>query len=324
MMTEHAICMACQQGPRTSIEDNAFSIRLDHPFNTDEPVLAFGVLDGVGGHAGGHIASSIGTTSISSSLTTQCISRYASSANEHPASLGISEPPEDDPSWFTEEYLLHALEMANEEIVSVAQTHAWLSQMATTAVCGVLASSRAILGWAGDSRAYLLHHDQIRQLTRDHSQIQLLIDEGLLSPAEADHHPDQHVITSYLGCRDGFTAESITCTVETGDTLLLCTDGVHDVLDQQALAQLLGETDDQGFPDLADVIVERAIEAGTTDNATALCIRVCGHPRQTHHPTRTLVGDYAALLAEMAHRHQLKEITTCNHNTKSLAVTAAS
>lgn len=304
MTHEHLISMACQQGPRGSIEDNAFSIKLDHPFNEGSPVLAFGVLDGAGGHAGGHVASAIGTTTLSSTLTSQYIGQYASGAKDPPGASGVE--------WggFAEEDLLDVLRTANEEILTVASTHDSLARMASTVVCGILSEDQVILAWAGDSRASILHRGQLRQLTRDHSQVQLLIDEGLLSPDQAQRHPDRHVITCYLGCREGFAPEAVTCNVEPGDTILLCTDGVHDVLDEQALTRLIDGTDDRAFPDLADVIVDRAIEAGTTDNATALCLRVCGHSVALDTPTNTLIGDYAQRLADTARRCQLQETCT--------------
>ena len=82
MNLNYDICIACRQGPRASIEDIAFGLTLDHPFNSDPSVMIFGVLDGVGGQAGGHIASAIGTTSLTSSLATLLISRCASRAND--------------------------------------------------------------------------------------------------------------------------------------------------------------------------------------------------------------------------------------------------
>lgn len=298
MIIDYDISMACRQGPRELIEDNAFGLKLDHPFNDGNSVMIFGVLDGVGGHAGGHIASAIGTTSLTSSLATSLVSRCASSANG---------PLDGAWNGLDEEHLAAAFTIANDEILCVARTNASLSNMASTAVCGVVTGNRLVLGWAGDSRAYRLRRGNLTQLTRDHSQVQGLIDRGLITATEAEHHPDRHVITNHLGCRGCFAPEILVSMLQDGDRLLLCTDGVHDVLVGDALTRLLNSRD---FDGLADVIVDQAIRAATTDNATALCIRVRARCLPTHQSVHTLVGDYAQNLADIVHRHQLQEIQT--------------
>jgi serine/threonine-protein phosphatase Stp1 len=121
--------------------------------------------------------------------------------------------------------------------------------------------------WAGDSRIYRLRGGVFEQLTRDHSLVQVLVDEGAITAAEAEHHPHANVITRAVGA-EGPDPEldKITDRAEPGDRFLLCTDGLNKALDDRLIARLVA-TDDP-----ARRLIDAALEYGVRDNVTAIVL----------------------------------------------------
>ena len=121
--------------------------------------------------------------------------------------------------------------------------------------------------WAGDSRGYLLRAGELARMTRDHSLVQVLVDEGVLSEAEAEHHPHANVITRAIGA-DGLPPEldKITGRAQPGDRFLLCSDGLNKALDERTIAQLTGAADP------ARRLIAAALERGVRDNVTAIVL----------------------------------------------------
>lgn len=128
--------------------------------------------------------------------------------------------------------------------------------------------------WAGDSRAYRKRGDQFAQLTRDHSLVQQLVDGGLLDPAQAEKHPDSHIVTRAVGADAKLALETVQGDLRPGDTFLLCSDGLSKVMSaaqlsdalqtedlEQAAQQLLDETLARGAPDNVSCVLVRAIKS---------------------------------------------------------------
>ncbi|MBV8915098.1 MAG: serine/threonine-protein phosphatase [Acetobacteraceae bacterium] len=121
--------------------------------------------------------------------------------------------------------------------------------------------------WAGDSRVYRLRLGQLTQLTRDHSLVQVLVDEGAISPAEADRHPHANVITRAIGAEgEPPELDKITDRADPGDRFLLCSDGLNKALDERLIARLAA-TDDP-----ARRLIDAALEYGVRDNVTAIVV----------------------------------------------------
>lgn len=121
--------------------------------------------------------------------------------------------------------------------------------------------------WAGDSRVYRLRHGQLTRLTRDHSLVQALVDQGAISEAEAERHPHANVITRAVGA-DGPEPEldKITDRAEPGDRFLLCSDGLNKALNESVIARLVGADDP------ARGLIGAALEYGVRDNVTVVVV----------------------------------------------------
>lgn len=137
----------------------------------------------------------------------------------------------------------------------------------TTLVAMVAAGGEAHICWAGDSRAYLIRTGALRQLTRDHSLVQQLLDAGLIDAPAARTHPQANVVTSALGTGVPPLIESITIPIAPGDRVLLCSDGLSRSLSEDKVAG------DVALPVLADGLIAAAMERDGSDNASLVLVR---------------------------------------------------
>lgn len=147
----------------------------------------------------------------------------------------------------------------------------------TTVVAVVVAGSRALLAHLGDSRAYLFRDDRVKQLTRDHSVIQDLIDAGKVSPEEAEHHPARATLTRHVAMLPRPLPDSAAVDLLPGDRILLTSDGLHGVLDDPLLAEIL--TSHPEPADACTAMIDAANEAGGPDNITAVIVDFSGDDR---------------------------------------------
>ena len=167
-----------------------------------------------------------------------------------------------------EAFLRRAMVEANRQVFQRASQEEALAGMGTTAVCALVRGGRAFLCHAGDSRAYLYREGRLTQLTHDHSYVQELVDCGTITPEEAEHHPQKNIITRALGVDYRLDPDTTSLTLHPGDRLLLCSDGLTNLVPQPALEKLLAGR--QIFYELPDRLIEAANAAGGTDNITAL------------------------------------------------------
>ena len=202
------------------------------------------VADGMGGHAGGDVASSIAVAEVA-------------------ALDGESLGPD------AVRHLEDALASARDTIRHRAAENPELSGMGTTVTAVLRSGRRLVLAHIGDSRAYLLHDGRLTQVTRDHTFVQSLLDEGRITAEEAEHHPQRSVIIRVLGDFDG--AGDVDTSVReaaVGDRWLLCSDGLSGVVSEETLAEVLSELRDPGG--CADRLLELALKAGAPDNVTCV------------------------------------------------------
>jgi protein phosphatase/serine/threonine-protein phosphatase Stp1 len=126
--------------------------------------------------------------------------------------------------------------------------------------------------WAGDSRAYLLRDGVLRRLTRDHSLVQDMVDNGSLTEAESEGHPRANVITRAVGAGEAeLILDKSTGEVRPGDKFMLCTDGLTKTLSEPELMDLLLQP---ALPSPAERLIEAALSQQARDNVTALTIDV--------------------------------------------------
>lgn len=207
-----------------------------------EPNGLWAVADGMGGHEGGEWASA------------KIVEKL--DALELPRDLEASCALVKD-----------AIERANRAILLEAQRRG--RQMGSTVVTILVEGERYAVLWVGDSRAYLLRDGALKQLSRDHSQVQEMVDRGIMRPEEAVGHPMSHILSRAVGVREEVQVDTVTGDVLPGDVFLLCSDGLHGYVGEADIARLLA----RGAPDAAtEQLVELTLANGAPDNVTVVAI----------------------------------------------------
>lgn len=139
--------------------------------------------------------------------------------------------------------------------------------MGTTAVCALVQRGVAHIVHVGDSRAYLRRGRRMIQLTKDHSMVQQLLESGQITPEEAEKHPRKNLITRAVGVNESVQADYTCCPLAEGDILLLCSDGLSNLVSEEEMEQIITNT---SFFDVPDRLVQLALRAGGQDNITVL------------------------------------------------------
>ena len=171
------------------------------------------------------------------------------------------------------EDLHHAVEAANRAVHRESAAHPELSGMGTTCTAVVLRGADAYLAHVGDSRAYLIQDGRIRQLTRDHSLVAQLVRDGQLTPEQAKVDPRRNVVTRSVGVGPHveIDAEPVPVMLRAGDTVLVCSDGLHGVVADEELKAAASNADlAQGCADA----IRLANQRGGPDNITVVLARV--------------------------------------------------
>jgi PPM family protein phosphatase len=169
--------------------------------------------------------------------------------------------------------LRRAMEAANEAIVEEGRQMPSRKRMGTTAVVALQLDGKVIVGSLGDSRAYLIRDQRVEQVTVDHSVAQSLVSSGAMTEAEARESPWQHVLHKFLGCAEMSDGADIRpLTPQSGDRLLLATDGLTNLVTDEDLIEGSRWKDVQAW---ADYLVDLALRRGSKDNVT--CIVVAFH-----------------------------------------------
>lgn len=210
------------------------------------------VCDGMGGAAGGQVAS---TTAVETVLD----------------ELKRSLRQEMDETQLMQA-VLYAIACANDAIHRCADEKEELSRMGTTLVCAICRpTGEALLCNIGDSRGYHLSGDGIKQITRDHSVVEHMVERGELTHAQARRHPNRNLITRALGPDETAQADTFTITLQEGEFLLLCTDGlVNTVSEQEMLFEVIHESDLEGC---LGRLLQIAQDNGAPDNVTAVLMK---------------------------------------------------
>ncbi|MGB6555601.1 MAG: Stp1/IreP family PP2C-type Ser/Thr phosphatase [Candidatus Binataceae bacterium] len=209
------------------------------------------VCDGMGGAEAGEVAAAIAVKTIRDYVETR---------------LGRAETV--DPG----KLMSAALEEANAKILEYVGTHPESRGMGSTGVTALIAESGAAVAWVGDSRGYLLENGALRQVTKDHSLVQRLIDIGQITPEQARTHEHKNVITRSLGARQSGPAgaEAVSVRLKRGDQMLLCSDGLTTHVEDKDVAAILRRHRDPY--DAARELIAAANAGGGTDNITVIVI----------------------------------------------------
>jgi len=164
-----------------------------------------------------------------------------------------------------------ALALANRRVHRLGTEHRDFAGMGTTLVAAVIDGADVVTAHAGDSRAYLFKGGRLACLTTDHSLVQQFVDAGLLTATQARFAANRHIVTRALGVAPEVPFDIGRFPFDDGDLLLLCSDGLTDMIDDEAiLAACLCHSDPQA---LADALVASALEAGGFDNVSVIIVR---------------------------------------------------
>lgn len=161
-----------------------------------------------------------------------------------------------------------SIERANERILAAARL-ANAQMGSTVAVLHVAGGSFAAV-WVGDSRIYLCRDGSVRRLSHDHTQVQEMVDAGLLGEAEARHHPRSHVLSRAVGVETAICIDAITERVSADDRFLLCSDGLTCVVEDFEIGEVLGAHEPQAA---VARLVDMALARGAPDNVTVIAVR---------------------------------------------------
>ena len=207
------------------------------------------VCDGMGGVAGGNYASSTAVKVISERITTSYREGMSASSIKNMFDSAIAA--------------------ANITVFEESKAKPELSGMGTTVVLALVVDNTVFVSHAGDSRAYILSDGSLRQITKDHSVVQEMVDNGKLTPDEARLDPRKNIITRALGVdsvlRTDFNIENL----NENDVLILCTDGLTNFVEPFEINEL---TCDGKFNDYADRLITRANNNGGGDNITVVTV----------------------------------------------------
>jgi serine/threonine protein phosphatase PrpC len=239
-------------GAKRNNNEDAFCIR--------EDLGLFIVADGMGGHMSGEIASRLAVEGMVDFI--ERLSRENESTWPYPY---------DDTLSYGENKLKMAILMANERIQAYASEHPESKGMGTTVVAVYEEDGSLILANVGDSRAYLFRNGDLKILTSDHSWVNEQVRQGFLSETEAAHHPFRNVITRALGTKEEVLPDLTRLEPENGDLLLLCTDGLNTMVENEELKTIFREVYDP--KELCRKFVDQANDNGGEDNVTVLLLR---------------------------------------------------
>jgi protein phosphatase len=231
-------------------------------FLIEPEVGLFLVSDGMGGHPGGEVASDFVAENLSVRIET-----------------GLHKLRSKSPR-AVRNLLKKAVGFHSRELYHEAQSESAPSGMGATVVLCVLLDSRCYVVNVGDSRLYRLRKNRFTQLSQDHSYVNELIQKGQLHPDEAAGHPDSAVITQYIGMPAKTRPHIRSLELHPGDLLLLCSDGLTDMLSDKEIKMILYEI--QSPQQAARLLVDKANQAGGYDNVTVILIDWQGRSGKTN------------------------------------------
>ena len=250
-------------GARTDVgyvrEHNEDSILIRPPL--------YAVCDGMGGHEAGEVASEI----------------------------AVAELKRHAPQTIDADALGRAVDEANLSIIRAVSEGIGREGMRTTCTAAMLEGDHLAIAQCGDSRAYLLHAGQLQQLTRDHSLVADLVEQGEIGPDEARTHPWRSYITRALGLDPRIHPDLYELAVQDGDRIMLCSDGLYSMVEDDQLAAILSRA--SSAQAAADQLTEAALAAGGTDNVSVIVVDAQGSAKHRRRVRRKAKLAAASVIA---------------------------
>jgi len=217
------------------------------------------VADGMGGHAAGDYASQLVVDTVNAT-----VQQYETQ------SVNV---------------LLDALDRANSELCHYSEQHLNGHTAGSTAVMLMIDKLHYHFMWAGDSRGYLLRNNVLRQITRDHSQVNEMVEQGLIHSSEAEQHELANVITRAVGVDPHLTVDVISGVWQPGDLFLLCSDGLNKELSDAEIQQYLSHSN---IAEANRALLHSTLVAGARDNVTCILVKIDVNAIDEHEKDKTI------------------------------------
>jgi serine/threonine protein phosphatase PrpC len=225
-------------------QDNYRILELMNENRSDMVII---LADGMGGHNAGEVASKLAVECACDKAKTIDIFKGDCTSN-----------------------IIKIMDAANNLVFSKSQEDLAHVGMGTTMIITAISNNEMCIGHIGDSRVYLLRDGELEKITTDHSLVEELVMSGAITRSEAENHPRKNVITKVLGCEPEISIDTYKRIIAKGDRVLLCTDGLTNMVKESEITQVLTEADN---PDTAvNVLIDRANEYGGEDNVTAIAV----------------------------------------------------
>lgn len=234
----YSVSMATDIGLVRSLNEDSMLVLDNHTYI---------VADGMGGHAAGEVASKL----------------LVDTAAEILSSKGF----------FDESGLKHVVEETNSRILAKTENNENMKGMGTTATMLHIEGNTGFWAHVGDSRIYILRNGILEQVTRDHSLVSDLVSNGSITPEEAKTHPKKNLLMRAVGVDEDVVIDTGVLPLNPGDRLLLCTDGLTNMVDTAEIRDVLGGTEEScNGREKAQVLIDMALKAGGRDNVTAIVV----------------------------------------------------
>ena len=230
-------------GRKRKMNQDNFYVSKDGSLN----VLA----DGMGGYAGGEVASR---------LATVATVRY------------LKDNFDKDKEYQKEDILKvlsDAIQYANEEVYHKSKEVEELEQMGTTLEICLVYKDRVYIAHIGDSRIYRIRKGIMRRITKDHSYVQTLVEDGTITKEEAEHHPKKNMLIKALGCEEKIEPDVMVKGFQEGDVILICSDGLTNMVSEQQIFNII----ENNIESAADELIRAANNNGGADNITVIIIK---------------------------------------------------
>ena len=216
----------------------------------DDEIQLFILADGMGGYNGGEIASKLAVTTAKNYIMTN----YTKTEKDKESLL---------------ELVKSSSQYANMVVYEKAQSSTELSSMGTTLDICLIYQNKAFISHVGDSRIYRLRKEFLRKITKDHSYVQQLVDEGKITKEESMKHPKKNMLMKAVGCTAFIEPDGLIKGFVKDDIILMCSDGLTNMVPEEEIYQIIRENP----TDATKLLVQRANDLGGADNITAIIIR---------------------------------------------------
>ena len=207
--------------------------------------------DGMGGYAGGEVASKIATEA-----TVKYLKEHFDKNNEYQKEEIL-------------QIINDAIQYANIEVYKKSKEVEELEQMGTTLEICLIYKDRVFIAHIGDSRVYRIRKGIMRKLTKDHSYVQTLVEDGTITKEEAEHHPKKNMLMKALGCEENIEPDIMVKGFQEADIILICSDGLTNMVSEEQIFNIISNN----IENAADELVKEANNNGGADNITLIIIR---------------------------------------------------